>query len=440
MIDSLGWTIFEIIINIFENLLIVDTLSRCFAHKTTGRRYYFTFWLFFGILFTTITVINIIQQFDQYLIFLALFISLIYCRINLLGKVRDHVVYCILIVLGMVLTSNFALIIVSGLFSLPAEELIYNASFSRMTFVMIAKLLLFSFTRLLCQIRKKRWNNLSFQELIPAVIIPTFSIAILVFIMDALSFVPASENLFSFIALAAVAIINVLVYYLIGKLNHQHDLELQLVRLRQNETLYLQEIKSAKELFDQANKTQHDLKNFSIGLKNLLQQGKINESFGMIDQINVEICKVHTFVHTSNDFVDAIINSKLSEARQKQIEIKCRCQYEIGKIEELDLGRILGNLLDNVMEYFSSHPGTEKTLELTVANKKNYLIIQLENPIEESVIKDNPELHTTKHDGNIHGLGLSSVRDIAKKYDGIVDFHEEDRAFIAVVMLNYLSD
>lgn len=439
MIASTEWAIFEIVVNIVENLILMDCLNRCFPHKYTGKRHFGLFLLFYGLLFGTITVINFIRMADQYLIFLAFLYFVLFCRFALLGKWYEHVIVSILLILGIAVTANLALVLVTTFFDASAQELIYSPSFYRMTYVVIAKLLLFSFSRVLTQVKTKRLTNVSLRELIPAFIIPAFSIAILVFVMDALTFLPPSETVFCIVAIAAVIIINILVYYLIGKLNHQHDLEIQLVRTKQNEDLYLQEIKSAKKWFDQISQINHDLKNFSIGLKSLLEQGNVSEAIAKVDVLHADVGTFHGMVHSGNSFVDAIINSKLSQAQQHGIELHYQCHYNLGFVDELDLGRVLGNLLDNALEYLESHNPKQKTLHLIVTNKKNYLLVQVQNSIEESILLNNPNLKTTKANKKLHGLGLSSVQDLSKKYEGIVNFYEEHAQFTAVVMLDYLT-
>ena len=62
----------------------------------------------------------------------------------------------------------------------------------------------------------------------------------------------------------------------------------------------------------------------------------------------------------------------------------------------------------------------------------------MKNSIEGSVIQNNPNLITTKKDKHLHGLGTKIIKDIAKKYNGMADFFENDDFFICHIILKYL--
>lgn len=66
---------------------------------------------------------------------------------------------------------------------------------------------------------------------------------------------------------------------------------------------------------------------------------------------------------------------------------------------------------------------------------KAYLVIIITNSIPSSIIKNNPSLITTKKDKEHHGLGLLTIRDVVEKYDGILNFSEENLCFSADVRL-----
>lgn len=60
--------------------------------------------------------------------------------------------------------------------------------------------------------------------------------------------------------------------------------------------------------------------------------------------------------------------------------------------------------------------------------------IVVSNSIKDSVLKDNPELTTTKSSVN-HGYGILNIKKIVQKYDGLIRFYENEDKFIADVLL-----
>lgn len=51
------------------------------------------------------------------------------------------------------------------------------------------------------------------------------------------------------------------------------------------------------------------------------------------------------------------------------------------------------------------------------------------------MLERNFQLNTTKQNKEKHGFGIRSIRQIVEKYDGMLDFYEQDNMFFADVLL-----
>ncbi len=91
---------------------------------------------------------------------------------------------------------------------------------------------------------------------------------------------------------------------------------------------------------------------------------------------------------------------------------------------------LLSNLLDNAIAGCSI---SEPSIELTISRKKSLTYIAVCNSIDSSVLENNPELVTNKADSSDHGFGIKSIKNIVKKYEGSVDFKEDNLKFIAEI-------
>lgn len=68
-------------------------------------------------------------------------------------------------------------------------------------------------------------------------------------------------------------------------------------------------------------------------------------------ELEKDLDSVDALVKSGNLMVDAILNSKLTIAKQKQIHVQCKAH--VAKhiaIRDIDLCVIIGNLLDNAIE------------------------------------------------------------------------------------------
>jgi sensor histidine kinase YesM len=72
---------------------------------------------------------------------------------------------------------------------------------------------------------------------------------------------------------------------------------------------------------------------------------------------------------------------------------------------------------------------------LIISETAGYFRVTIKNTIQESVLEKNSELKTDKKNKELHGWGIRSVKDIARKRNGFVDIYEKNGLFIASVML-----
>ena len=75
-----------------------------------------------------------------------------------------------------------------------------------------------------------------------------------------------------------------------------------------------------------------------------------------------------------------------------------------------------------------------KKLEVNIVSEKGFDVITVKNSIAGSVLKDNPELTTSKEEPG-HGYGMKQMKAVTEKYEGNIDIYEKDGMFIVRVML-----
>ena len=132
---------------------------------------------------------------------------------------------------------------------------------------------------------------------------------------------------------------------------------------------------------------------------------------------------------------DAILNSKLSLAMEKQIKVKAEAKIPVSlAISELDLCIIISNLLDNAIDACMELPAEDRLIRIYMDIKGNYLYFSLTNTAA-GLKKQN--FRTTKGKG--HGLGIARVDAVVKKYGGYITRASEDMAFSTEVLLPQLQ-
>lgn len=153
-------------------------------------------------------------------------------------------------------------------------------------------------------------------------------------------------------------------------------------------------------------------------------------------KLNDDLTAVDTVLKTGNVMVDAILNSKLSLIKTRNITVNAKAAVPAQlKISEIDLCVIIGNLLDNAMEAcLRQGAGEDRFIRIYIGTLKQQLYICVTNSTGGELRKTGKTYLSTKA-SNSHGFGLMRIDRLADKYGGYVNRQSEQGAFATEVML-----
>ena len=135
-----------------------------------------------------------------------------------------------------------------------------------------------------------------------------------------------------------------------------------------------------------------------------------------------------SFVRSGNLMVDAILNSKITQAMNKEIQVTC--DATLGEqlfISDMDMCIILGNVLDNAIESCEKIPKEQRFLRIYMAIVKEQLYISIQNAAPEILNFEERNYISTKR-GN-HGLGMKRVAAVVEKREGYLNLNNEPGIF-----------
>lgn len=179
----------------------------------------------------------------------------------------------------------------------------------------------------------------------------------------------------------------------------------------------------------------HDYKNHIQTLKILLEGNDIQGAKIYLSKLEQDLINLDLAIKTGNKMADAIINSKLSLAKAKDIEVKIDAQIPVElKMSELDLCVIIANLFDNAIEASMRLPIEKRKIRVYLAMKNTQLYISFTNFTSEKKMKKIFNLYQTKK-GDGHGFGLLRIDKIVKKMGGYISRNSEDNAFTTEILL-----
>ncbi|WP_297992682.1 GHKL domain-containing protein [uncultured Clostridium sp.] len=194
---------------------------------------------------------------------------------------------------------------------------------------------------------------------------------------------------------------------------------------------------SNKEVMDMYTKMmgwKHDFKNHISTIKGLLELGTEKEVISYIDEMNERINDIDNKIYTDNVLINSILVNKLKVT--KKYDIKIDLNIRINKkinISNIDICVILGNLLDNSIEACIITEGY-KYIDLNIISENNRLIIKISNTTNGKLKYIDGKFLSTKNKG-IHGIGLSQVDEVVKKYNGYINRKHENNIFTTYLMI-----
>lgn len=138
---------------------------------------------------------------------------------------------------------------------------------------------------------------------------------------------------------------------------------------------------------------------------------------------------------------NALVNSILSEFSGQANKCGAEVEYSIilgsnVNMEDIDLCRMLTNLLENAVEGCKNAPAERRFLRLSLHAKGNFLYVSCENACDESSLQTaNGQYKSTKTATGRHGYGLKIIGEIAEKYNGILSVQVRNGIFTVTTNL-----
>ena len=219
----------------------------------------------------------------------------------------------------------------------------------------------------------------------------------------------------------------------------QYEMEKKIAHLeKEKNALLMRDYQLLKDTYAANAKLFHDFHNHIEALHRYLEKDRTAEAVRYLESLRSPIEAVTQHVWVGDEAVDYLINSKVTLAASREIQVNCNIEYpQHTNIGSVDLVVILGNLLDNALEAVDGTEGNLRFINLTIRRINEMLIIKLENGCKAAPAITEGELKTTKKNTDLHGWGLQSVRTAAERYDGTIETEYSNHTFRTVVTLSF---
>ncbi len=232
-------------------------------------------------------------------------------------------------------------------------------------------------------------------------------------------------------AAALVVIISLLLY---ANIKYMNILVERRIAAYQND-LVARHCDEVENIYKTMRGWRHDYHNHIQAMKVCLALDQKEELKDYLGKLDEDLVSIDTILKTGNVMVDAILNSKISLARAKNISVNVKATVPKDlRVQELDLCVILGNLLDNAIEACTVQQQEAPWIRIYIGLYKELFYISVSNSVTGEVKRSGLRFLSTKNQAN-HGFGLVRIDKISEKYGGFVDRQNEPGVFATELML-----
>ncbi|MDR2569573.1 MAG: GHKL domain-containing protein [Oscillospiraceae bacterium] len=284
---------------------------------------------------------------------------------------------------------------------------------------------------------KKKIKNDSSVVWVPVLVVFGFMIILgILMALDVPNFLEIILVLLTYMALF-------LPLYIAYNLTTIFDVKMNSALTAQEKEYYFAQCRLMQESVENTKSIRHDMQLHLATVRDFIANDKSGEAENHLNGLIGDIERNELYSNTKNTAFDSIINFKLRNAKQDNIQLDLRLLIPpFLNIEVADIVIIIGNLLDNALDAVSKVD--ERSIKLDIEYSRESLFIQIENSFDGVVryskeIGEDDKRILTRKDGSEHGHGLKNIRKSVEKYNGHFNIIHEDNAFSAVVLL-YVDD
>lgn len=236
------------------------------------------------------------------------------------------------------------------------------------------------------------------------------------------------------LSIFGVVVVSVTFIFFLAKYILNHLIDKRIANYQNN--LLSKQYTEVENIYKKMRGWKHDYHNHIQVMKAYLELGKYHKMDAYLDELDRDLKEIDKVIKTGNLMVDAILNTKLSMAIAKDININAKAKVPKNiEVADVDLCTVIGNLMDNAMEAtIELEDPEDRFIRVYIREMKGQLYISITNSVGGKVKKIGLEYISTKLGLN-HGFGLKRIDSIVAKYNGFINRQNEEGVFATEIIL-----
>ncbi len=170
-------------------------------------------------------------------------------------------------------------------------------------------------------------------------------------------------------------------------------------------------------------------------VKTLISNNEDERALCLLDEIHNDLNNrsIIKSIYSDNIIADAILQDTVDLCEKKNIRFVATVHLPgILPISDLDLVRLLTNIINNAVEACYILPASERVIEISGTCIEGWILIEIINSYDGLAAYDGKHLPTSKPNKHSHGFGLKTVKEIVENTGGLIfiEANQKDKKFL----------
>ena len=416
-----------IITNIFGTYIIYKFMSIFFNRKEVNRKIELLSYLGY---FIMITIVYLFIKIPVVMMIcnISAFIGL---SLNYKANIKKRILAVTYIYLISMCVEIIVIILLSGMRFTIFSENEYSISYSLIVLKVVTYIVVLVLGKF---VNVKHSESVPMSYWVCIILMPVSSLYIILILFQTQDIVLLQV----IIGLIFMLLINFATFYLFDRTLETLSNKIERVLFTKQNEYYNEQFNLMRNSLKSTREIKHDLINHLTVIYSLVHDNEIEYSLDHISKMLYTIGEKKEHAHSGNIIVDSILNFKLQEVEQKNIKIALDLNVpEEMDIPSFDMTIILGNLLDNAVSAVCKLT-EERYINIIIKYDRGRFILNIDNPFEGKIAKEDDTFLTTKEDKANHGIGLQSIKTVLAKYNGTIDISHNEKVF-SVTLFMYIE-
>lgn len=199
------------------------------------------------------------------------------------------------------------------------------------------------------------------------------------------------------------------------------------------------EYQTWQQAYEKIEILQHDFNKHKQFIQDLIEEGKGKDAIGFLEEIDMALKKNINRKLVNHGMLNLVLNRKMKEGEASGIAVQYEmCDMDGLLLSSVEIVALISNILDNAIEANQKlTEGVERWMNLECTRNGMMLVIFASNSKAGGKLKFSGEIpRTTKKDKEAHhGLGMRSIQQVVRRYEGHMRIEVEENTFRLTIYL-----